>query len=757
MVHHIMSKLGSLLKKSGAYGTSVATFSENPPIKKVFADGHTPRNQNLPPTTPDSLFPCAGTLGHFLGAGFILGLLQEQKIGLETHLSKLFNDQDHSSLLFPTVLGHQFHLRNEMQIRDLLAIPFIHDPAFFSENGREHDDQPWIDQLNQSQTREPDFGRITPMFRYKSFLLRQLLERRVEGDRDDLFKNYLSKLGNGITGSHLLISDRLESNFSSTIPSHSLLVPKLQATPLAFATFIRELVNAYHHLDGSALFSHNTAVCMLHPDRRTHTKNTMLLKLGLGISIGQFGKYHIGFLTSSTKNFHWYCAFHFRGPNKGEGLVAVSAGAKNAIDLNLMIAKELMDVWLDKGDRNTQSRLNQKPETKRSSQTFTNSQHTQTADLNPIFPIKRKSVSHQQPHFTHGAVGASVMICSDESFAEASNLFSPWEPVFDPNDYGNEGKTMDSWESARHSPEGQESVIFKLNHETVTTFVFVSTKYHDGNHCSHFSLDIWDKTQGKWVTLLSNEVLAGHSCHWYRVNWKKPILYGKLIGYPDGGISRLGLYQGTEKEMPTEISSLKSSEKYCSRYQTSIPQSQPIYQVETSPDRKTIEQNWERLANSQGEIFNAASLSLGAQVISSSDEHYGPAERALADENPKNMSDGFESKRSRHKELEWINISLYRPLSIEFVEFDFSHFLHNSPRDIEVLGIDETGKEMTVIEKTYVKPWRGNRLRLICKPVMTKNLRIQVYPDGGFNRFRAYAKKRNIVEGNHESYQQKFN
>ena len=86
--------------------------------------------------------------------------------------------------------------------------------------------------------------------------------------------------------------------------------------------------------------------------------------------------------------------------------------------------------------------------------------------------------------------------------------------------------------------------------------VFVSTMWHDGNHGEYFGLDMMDDantgTSGNWKPIISKTQLQGHAAHWYLLSSLVPLIDksgGKtrfrFRNYPDGGISRLGLYDST--------------------------------------------------------------------------------------------------------------------------------------------------------------------------------------------------------------------
>ncbi len=108
-------------------------------------------------------------------------------------------------------------------------------------------------------------------------------------------------------------------------------------------------------------------------------------------------------------------------------------------------------------------------------------------------------------------------------------------PAFDLSAFGDDGKIMDSWESRRHNvalapwargTSGKlqnktndlfDYVEFDLEPPTVTAgfdLVFVSTRWHDGNHGEYFGLDVEEVGAGgdkSWTTLVPKTQLKGHA------------------------------------------------------------------------------------------------------------------------------------------------------------------------------------------------------------------------------------------------------
>jgi hypothetical protein len=142
-------------------------------------------------------------------------------------------------------------------------------------------------------------------------------------------------------------------------------------------------------------------------------------------------------------------------------------------------------------------------------------------------------------------IGAELIKCSNEKFALAENLISPHEPVFEADLFGAQGKVMDSWESARHNPKEFEYLILKLKEATNIQYINISTKYHLGNQVPAISLSAStaDEPQN-WTEILPKTLLDGHALKRIKVEAqnKEKFSYLKICTYPDGGLTRLSLF-----------------------------------------------------------------------------------------------------------------------------------------------------------------------------------------------------------------------
>ena len=69
----------------------------------------------------------------------------------------------------------------------------------------------------------------------------------------------------------------------------------------------------------------------------------------------------------------------------------------------------------------------------------------------------------------------------------------------------------------------------------------------------------------------------------------------------------------------------------------------------------------------------------GASIVGCNNEHFGRAENVLSPGKGKNMGDGWETRRSRGKNFDWLIIKMGRTGKINKIEIDTHHFKGNYP------------------------------------------------------------------------------
>ncbi|MGH6892074.1 MAG: allantoicase, partial [Dongiaceae bacterium] len=154
-------------------------------------------------------------------------------------------------------------------------------------------------------------------------------------------------------------------------------------------------------------------------------------------------------------------------------------------------------------------------------------------------------------------------------------------------------------------------------------------------------------------------------------------------------------------------------------------------------------------------LVNLADARLGAEAIFATDDFFAPPERMLNpepavfipgkyDEHGKWM-DGWESRRKRTEGYDYCVVKLGLPGSVLGLDIDTSHFTGNYPpaASIDACWIDGApvhGTEWSeIVPATSLK---GNSHHFV--PVTDArawtHLRLNIYPDGGVARLRAFGR-----------------
>ena len=309
-------------------------------------------------------------------------------------------------------------------------------------------------------------------------------------------------------------------------------------------------------------------------------------------------------------------------------------------------------------------------------------------------------------------LGSKIVYKTDEFFAPAKRIISPWPPVFKEGVFDKNGKWMDGWETRRKRKKGNDYLILKLGKTGRIYKVDIDTSYFSGNHPSKVSLEacyskkeLPDKNS-KWITILKKTPTKANSHHFFKIINKSIFSHVRLNIFPDGGVARLRIY-----------GSMDIKKKF---------------------GKKT---------------FNLTSVLNGATPIVCNNEHFGRAENILAPGIGKNMGDGWETRRSRGKNVDWLIIKCAAPGKIKNIQIDTHHFKGNYPDRCSVQGayIDRKISSKSIINNS--KKWKFllNKVKLFAnkkhnfKNKFMKNqkinyIKINIFPDGGISRIRAFGK-----------------
>ena len=309
-------------------------------------------------------------------------------------------------------------------------------------------------------------------------------------------------------------------------------------------------------------------------------------------------------------------------------------------------------------------------------------------------------------------LGSKVIYKTDEFFAPAKRIISPWPPVFKEGVFDKNGKWMDGWETRRKRGKGHDYLILKLGKIGRIFKVDIDTSYFSGNHPSKVSLEacyskkeLPDK-KSKWITILNKTPTKANSHHIFKIKNKSIFSHVKLNIFPDGGVARLRVY-----------GSMNINKKFGKK------------------------------------ILNLTSVLNGATPIVCNNEHFGRAENILAPGTGKNMGDGWETRRSRGKNFDWLIIKCAAPGKINKIQIDTHHFKGNYPDkcSLQAAYIDSKISNKSIINSS--KKWKLllNKVKLsankkhnfqnkLMKNKKINYIKINIFPDGGISRIRAFGK-----------------
>lgn len=313
--------------------------------------------------------------------------------------------------------------------------------------------------------------------------------------------------------------------------------------------------------------------------------------------------------------------------------------------------------------------------------------------------------------FCSATIGGEVVSCSDQYFAEATNLLNPKEPIRRIGYYVPTGAWMDGWETRRHNPKATDWVIIKLGVAGMIKECEVDTAFFNGNEAPAISLDACILQQGQtvetaeWEEIVQKSLCGPSQRHFFRLDQPTTKLYThvRLHQHPDGGIARFRLLGHVQAVFPV--------------------------------DKNTI--------------LDMASVKNGAVAIRCSDQHFGSKENLLMPGRGVDMGDGWETARSRlpgHND--WVIIRLATPTVVSKIVVDTAHFRGNFPESIDVCGgdfvdesaVDPTSGWATLVSRTQTKADFEHEYPVAHTSAIT-HIKLTIYPDGGVKRIRVYGRR----------------
>lgn len=327
--------------------------------------------------------------------------------------------------------------------------------------------------------------------------------------------------------------------------------------------------------------------------------------------------------------------------------------------------------------------------------------------------VELPAFATRHPNLASAGLGATILSCTDQFFAEAARMLQDSEPVFIVGKFDDHGKWMDGWETRRRRNGGHDHAIVKLGLPGTIRGLDINTSHFTGNfppaasvHVAYCEGEPAEDTQ--WVELVPARSLQGNSHHFVEVDDSRVWTHVRLSIFPDGGVARLRVY------------------------------GQPAC-------------NWGK--RDPNVSYEVSALANGGRIVAYSDAHYGTPTVILKAGRGVNMGDGWETRRRREPGNDWIIIELGHAVTVDRIEIDTAHFKGNYPDRISVQGdrVAESTDQSLVTQAMFWPTLLGERKTEMDKqhffegdaiqfkePV--SHVRVNMFPDGGISRVRIWGR-----------------
>jgi allantoicase len=312
-------------------------------------------------------------------------------------------------------------------------------------------------------------------------------------------------------------------------------------------------------------------------------------------------------------------------------------------------------------------------------------------------------------------VGGRALASNDDFFAPKANLLKAEPAVFIPGKFTSRGKWMDGWESRRRRTPGHDWCVIALGMRGVVRGVNIDTSHFTGNYPSHASIDgvdaaatslrasVYGVLGEPWTQVLPKSPLRGNGDNLFAIDDSRPWTHLRLNIFPDGGVARLRVYGD-------------------------------------------VTVKWDQMA--RGRTVDLASIRNGGLVLGASDMHFGAKDNMIMPGRARNMGDGWETRRRRGPGHDWAIIRLGAAGLLSRIEIDTNHFKGNYPDSASIEGCLVPG---AALESVMSAPWHeilpqtklsADRRHFFSKELRARDpvshLRLNIFPDGGVSRLRAY-------------------
>jgi allantoicase len=314
-------------------------------------------------------------------------------------------------------------------------------------------------------------------------------------------------------------------------------------------------------------------------------------------------------------------------------------------------------------------------------------------------------------------LGGTVMAASDEAFGEKENLLNPGPVDFTPGSFGARGEIVDGWETRRRRHPGVDWALVRLGLPGVIRAIDVDTTSFTGNHpvgCKVEACGVEgypspeELAAADWQQLVPPSDVAPDRSNLFTVTSSTRFTHVRLTIWPDGGVGRLRIHG------------------------------------HAVPDPRYLDIGPQDLAS---QLF-------GGLVIDSSDGFYSPAQALNRPDEARSMGEGWETRRSRGRDPDWVVIRLAARAHVHGVVVDTAYFRYNASAAVSLQGADHDSTYDAVTDPIMLD-WKEllplSRLQPdtrhtffltdpgACPPPPVTHIRLEALPDGGLSRLRVIA------------------
>ena len=307
-------------------------------------------------------------------------------------------------------------------------------------------------------------------------------------------------------------------------------------------------------------------------------------------------------------------------------------------------------------------------------------------------------------------IGAKIIECSDEFFAEAKRMLQFDTPIFVEDKFDDHGKWMDGWEPRRKRHAGYDWSIVKLGVAGKIKALDIDTTFFSGNYPASALVEACyapndDLDTAKWHQILPNSILGPTQHHLFNIEAEQTFTHVRLNIFPDGGVARFRVYG--------EV------------------------QIQISDASETID---------------LLALKNGGRVIAYSDAHFGHPRNLINPERGINMGDGWETKRRRAPGFDWCILGLGQAGSIEKIDIDTAHFKGNYPAEVSIQAtyIENATDPQLIPQSMFwpflleAQPMQMDHIHTFINEILKhekiSHIRVNMIPDGGLSRVRLWGK-----------------